>query len=80
MNHTIVTDLGTHVETIGDDSLAALRFQPPPAPQPLDRIGVIATLNAVLGVWTLTDAANAAGVTPQQLIDEAEGWAAGGNP
>jgi hypothetical protein len=44
-------------------------------PQPLDRIGVAATLNAVLGVWSLEDAANAAGVSRQALIDEALAWA-----
>ena len=36
---------------------------------------VSATLNAVLGVWTLSDAANAAGVEPEHLIAEAEAWA-----
>lgn len=37
---------------------------------------VIATLNAVLGLWTLADAANAAGVPAEHLIAEAEAWAA----
>lgn len=36
---------------------------------------VVATLNAVLGVWTLTDAANVAGVEPDHLIAEAQAWA-----
>lgn len=48
-------------------------------PKPLDTLGVIATLNAVLGVWPLQDAANAVGLTPQDLITEAEAWAVG-NP
>lgn len=43
---------------------------------PLDPSGVIATLNAVLGIWTLEDAANAAGLTPDDLIREAQAWAA----
>lgn len=47
-------------------------------PQPLDPLGALATLLVVEGVLPITDAANAAGVTPQQLIDEAEGWAAAG--
>ena len=47
-------------------------------PQPLDSLGALATLLVVEGVLPITDAANAAGVTPQQLIDEAEGWAAAG--
>jgi hypothetical protein len=42
---------------------------------PLDGFGVIATLNAVLGIWTLGDAANAVGLTEQDLIAEAQGWA-----
>lgn len=48
-------------------------------PQPLDTLGVFATLNAVLGVWSLDDASNAVGLTPQDLITEAEAWAVG-NP
>lgn len=48
-------------------------------PQPLDTNGVIATLNAVLGVWPLQDAANAVGLTPQDLITEAESWAVAGD-
>lgn len=43
---------------------------------PLDSIGVIATLNAVLGVWSLDDAANVAGLSQQDLIHEAQAWAA----
>jgi hypothetical protein len=46
-------------------------------PQPLDTNGVFATLNAVLGVWPLQDAANAVGLTEQDLINEAEAWAVG---
>lgn len=43
---------------------------------PLEPIGVAATLNAVLGLWTLEDAANVAGVAPEDLVREAESWAA----
>lgn len=42
----------------------------------LEGYQVVATLNAVLGVWTLADAANAAGVPAEHLIAEAEAWAA----
>jgi hypothetical protein len=42
--------------------------------EPLAGHQVIATLNAVLGLWTLTDAANAAGVTEEHLIAEALAW------
>lgn len=47
-------------------------------PQPLDPTGALATLLVVEGVLPIKDAANAVGATPQQLIDEAEGWAAAG--
>lgn len=48
---------------------------PDPPAQSLDQQGVAATLNAVLGLWTLEDAANAVNLTPQDLIVEAEAWA-----
>jgi hypothetical protein len=41
-----------------------------------DATVVSATLNAVLGVWPLADAANAVGLTEADLIHEAEAWAA----
>lgn len=47
-------------------------------PQPLNETGVIATLNAVLGIWTLEDAANVAKVAPEDLIAEAQAWAVAG--
>ena len=43
--------------------------------EPLDSIGVMATLNCVLGLWSLTDAANAANCEPDHLISEAQSWA-----
>ena len=43
----------------------------------LDVFGVIATLNAVLGIWTLEDAANAVGLSEQDLVAEAQAWAVG---
>jgi hypothetical protein len=48
---------------------------PEPPHRPLDANGVAATLNAVLGVWSLTDAANAVQLPEQELIDEATAWA-----
>ena len=41
----------------------------------LDVFGVIATLNAVLGIWSLEDAANAVGLSEQDLVAEAQAWA-----
>jgi hypothetical protein len=50
---------------------------PDPEPQPLDPTGSLAALLVVDGVVSLTDAANAAHVTEQQLIDEAVAWGLG---
>lgn len=44
--------------------------------QPLQGIEVLATLNAVLGIWSLQDAANAVKLTQAELIAEAQAWAA----
>ena len=52
---------------------------PDPSFAPLDPIGVVATLNAVLGLWTLEDAANVAGVSQDDLVREAQSWAAAQN-
>jgi len=51
-------------------------WETPDVHTPLDTAGVIATLNAVLGIWDIQDAANAVGLTPQDLINEAQAWAA----
>ena len=52
-------------------------FEVPNTHTPLDSIGVMATLNAVLGVWSLADAANAVGLTEQDLVNEAQAWSVG---
>jgi hypothetical protein len=44
--------------------------------EPLTGHQVVATLNAVLELWTLVDAANVAGVPADHLIAEAQAWAA----
>lgn len=43
---------------------------------PLDETGALATLLAVLELTTVLDAANAVGMTEQDLVDEAEAWQA----
>jgi hypothetical protein len=50
-----------------------------PPPQPLDPTGALATLLAVVGTLTVTDAANAVGLTPDDLVTEAQAWAAAGD-
>ncbi len=47
-------------------------------PQPLDATGALATLLAVEEVLSVQDAANAVGLTPTDLENEARGWAAAG--
>jgi len=49
-------------------------WETPDPSSPLDSAGVIATLNVVLGLWPIEDAANAVGLTPADLVDEAEAW------
>jgi len=44
---------------------------------PLNVSGVIATLNAVLGIWTLEQAAAAVHLAPDDLVREAQAWALG---
>ena len=48
----------------------------PDVPVALDGLPVMAALLAATGVINLIDAANVAGVTEQQLIDEVLGWGA----
>lgn len=49
---------------------------PDPPQQPLDAVGALATLLAVVGAVTTQDAANAIRRDPAELIAEAEAWAA----
>lgn len=49
-------------------------------PPPLDFNGVAAALNVVLGLWSLEDAANAAGVPEDALVAEALSWKAEREP
>jgi len=45
---------------------------------PLEGTPLAATLNAVLGLWTLQQAANIAQLPPEALVAEAEAWAVAG--
>jgi len=45
-------------------------------PQPLDATGALATLLAVEQVLSVQDAANAVGLTEQDLVNEALAWGA----
>lgn len=57
------------------NGMAPEGWQEPLVQQPLDAAGVIATLNVVLGLWSLEDAANAVDLPPEDLIAEAQAWA-----
>jgi hypothetical protein len=46
---------------------------------PLIAPATLATLLAVVGTLTVTDAANAVGLTPDDLVTEAQAWAAAGD-
>lgn len=74
-NTITIQDHGVTVET-RELTLAERQHN---GPQPLDSLGALATLLAVESVLTVDDAANAVGLTPQDLITEAEAWAVG-NP
>ena len=52
---------------------------PDPPHSPLEGLGVAATLNAVLGIWTLEEASAVSSRAPETLIAEAESWAAAMN-
>ncbi len=47
---------------------------PEPPQEPLDQVGVLGTLLVVTGVLTLDNGANALGLTPEQLVAEAQAW------
>jgi hypothetical protein len=46
-------------------------------PQPLDHVGALATLLAVVDTLDVDDAANAVGLTAEDLVAEAQAWAMG---
>jgi hypothetical protein len=50
-----------------------------PMPQPLDPTGALATLLAVVGAVDVDAAANAVGLTADDLVAEAQAWAMGDN-
>ena len=78
MNRIVTFGIGGYDPTKPNNNIIEDIEIPDPPQEPLDRIGVVATLNAVLGVWSLADAANAVGLTEQDLINEAQAWSVGG--
>jgi hypothetical protein len=64
-----------HVYVNPDGQTVTWETPDPPRP-PLDPTGALATLLAVLELSTVQDAANAVGLAPEDLVAEAEAWAA----
>lgn len=58
-----------------NNNLVEVIDHPDPPRPPLDPTGALATLLAVIGAATVEDAANAVGLTPDDLIAEAQAWA-----
>lgn len=50
-------------------------WETPDIQVPLEGTPLIAALNAALGIWSLSDAANIAQVSEQDLINEVLAWA-----
>jgi hypothetical protein len=74
---TIITyGLGGYDPSKPNDNIVKI-VDVPDVQNPLDRLGVMATLNVVLGIWSLTDAANTVGLSEQDLVNEALAWAIG---
>lgn len=55
-------------------------WETPDVHAPLDAVGALATLLAVTETLTVDDAANAVGLTPADLVAEAEAWQAASTP
>ena len=72
----ITYGIGGYDPTKPNNNIVQIEEYPDPPAPPLDPTGVIATLNVVLGLWPIEDAANAVGLTPADLVAEAEAWAA----
>lgn len=72
----ITYGIGGYDPTKPNNNIVQIEEYPDPPAPPLDPTGVIATLNVVLGLWPIEDAANAVGLTPTDLVAEAQAWAA----
>lgn len=70
MKHFVYDAAGNLIEQYDIDSM----------PTPLDPTGALATLLAVTEAVTVDDAANAVGLTADDLVAEAQAWAMGDDP
>ena len=72
----ITYGIGGYDPTKPNNNLVQIEEYPDPPAPPLDPTGALATLLAVTETLTVEDAANAVGLTPADLVNEAEAWAA----
>lgn len=72
----ITYGIGGYDPTKPNNNIVQIEESPDPPQSPLDATGALATLLAVTGTLTVVDAANAVGLTPQDLTAEAQAWAA----
>jgi hypothetical protein len=75
MSGVVVYGLGGHDDSLPNSNIVEAYETPQTGPPPLDPVGALATLLAVTEAVSVQDAANAVGLDPQALIDEAEAWA-----
>jgi len=75
MSRYVIYGLGGFDPSKPNNNIIEQYEVPDPPRAPLDATGVMATLNAVLGLWPVEDAANAVGLTPDDLVAEAQAWA-----
>lgn len=68
------TDLSTAL-VVFDGMAPSDWVEPRPPHAPLEPVGALATLLAVVGVLSVHDAANAVGLLSEDLVAEAEAWA-----
>lgn len=73
---TFVYGIGGYDSSKPNNNIVEEYEVPDPPQQPLPPAAALATLLAVTGVLTVTDAANGVGETPQALTLEAQAWAA----
>jgi hypothetical protein len=73
----ITYGIGGYDPTKPNKNVVNISEYPDPPQTPLDPVGALATLLAVVGSITVEDAANVVGLTPADLVAEAQAWAAG---
>jgi hypothetical protein len=75
MSQVIIYGIGGYDPSKPNNNIVE-QYEVPDVRAPLDPTGALATLLAVLELSTVQDAANAVGLTPEDLVAEAEAWAA----